>query len=347
MRTSLAVFGFALVVPFARSAEPGPDARPAIEKALPRIEAGLNNYPKHRACFSCHHHAVGVASLTAAKARGFKVDADVVPKAVEFSLKTFRKTEVIAKGQGVGGDSTGVVYVLMMFGAIDRPYDNTTEALVDYLLAKQRKDGTWAIASLGDRPPTMGSLFTNAGLAVAALKRHGPPKDAKGADERQKRIDEAIAKALKWLLANKPTSNEDKVFHLRGLVDAGAEEKHVLAARDGLLKDQLKDGGWAQLPEMKADAYATATALVALRHAGLPATHDAYRKGVGYLMETQRADGAWLVQTRTKPLQVYFDNGDVGGKSQFISFAATNWAVLALLEALPDPKGEHEQAHAK
>jgi hypothetical protein len=32
---------------------------------------------------------------------------------------------------------------------------------------------------------------------------------------------------------------------------------------------------------------------------------------------------------------VFFDNGDPHGKSQFISFAATGWAVLALLETVP------------
>jgi hypothetical protein len=91
---------------------------------------------------------------------------------------------------------------------------------------------------------------------------------------------------------------------------------------------------------MAGDAYATGTALTALRHAGLEPTHAAYRRGVKYLLRTQDGEGGWLVQTRTRPLQVYFDNGDLGGKSQFISFAATNWAVLALLEATPgrDPK---------
>jgi len=53
---------------------------------------------------------------------------------------------------------------------------------------------------------------------------------------------------------------------------------------------------------------------------------------VKYLLRTQREDGAWVVQTRSRPLQAFFDNGDAGGKSQFISFAATNWAILALLE---------------
>jgi N-acyl-D-amino-acid deacylase len=176
-------------------------------------------------------------------------------------------------------------------------------ALVQYLLVKQRKDGAWPIPAFGDRPPTMGSLFTNTGLAMFALKRYSPPKDAPGAEELQERIDKAIAKGRDWLLASKPVSNEDKVFHLRGLVDAGAEVKETKAAREGLLGDQREDGSWAQLPDMSGDAYATGTALAALHHGGLPVTHDAYKKGVKYLLDTQTEDGAWLVTTRSKPLQ--------------------------------------------
>jgi hypothetical protein len=118
------------------------------------------------------------------------------------------------------------------------------------------------------------------------------------------------------------------------LADAGAEAKAMEAAREGLVKEQREDGSWAQLADMAGDAYATATVLVVLRKAGLGTGHEAYRKGMRYLLETQRDDGAWVVQTRTKPLQRFFDNGDAGGKSQFISFAATNWAVLALLETV-------------
>jgi N-acyl-D-amino-acid deacylase len=121
-------------------------------------------------------------------------------------------------------------------------------------------------------------------------------------------------------------------------VDAGVEAKAIEEAREQLLKEQRADGSWAQLEKMDGDAYATATALVVLRKAGLGTDHEAYQKGVKYLLDTQKEDGAWIVQTRTRPLQIYFDNGDAGGKSQFISFAATGWAVLALLETVPVPR---------
>ena len=178
----------------------------AIEKGLKRIEAGITNYPKHRQCFSCHHQAVAVMSMTSARKHGFKVDADLLQKQIDFSLKTFRNKATIAKGQGVGGESTSVVYILQTLATVDRPHDDTAGALVDYLLVRQRKDGTWPLAPSGDRPPTMGSMFTNVGLAMGALKRYGPPPDAEDAEALQERIDAAIAKGRAWLLANQPVS---------------------------------------------------------------------------------------------------------------------------------------------
>lgn len=307
----------------------------AIDKSLERIEAGVKNYPKHRQCFSCHHQAMAILSMTAAQQRGFKVDAELLAKQVTFSLKSFRNKSLIATGKGVGGDSVAIVYALHALAAAKHAPDDTTAAMVNYLLVKQRKDGAWPIPAFGDRRPTMGSLFTNTGLAMLALKKYSPPSTAKDAAELQPKIDAALTKGRDWLLANTPVETEDRVFHLRGLVDAKVEARHIDKARADLLKEQRPDGSWRQLPKLKGDAYATATALAALRHAGLDAKDKAYQKGVRYLLDSQEKEGAWIVQTRSKPLQVFFDNGDAGGKSQFISFAATNWAVLALLEVAP------------
>lgn len=327
-----------LAVQAAAADVPEPTVTSAIEKSLERIEAGVKNYPKQRQCFSCHHQAMAIMSMTAAQQRGFKVDAELLAKQVSFSLKSFRNKEQIAKGKGVGGDSVAIVYALHALAAAKHAPDDTTSAMVQYLLVKQRKEGDWPIPAFGNRPPTMGSLFTNTGLAMLALKKYGPPKDAKDSAELQLKIDAALAKGRSWLLANKPIEIEDRVFHLRGLVDAGVEAKLIEQARADLLSEQRPDGSWRQLPKLKGDAYATATALAGLRHAGLDAKDKAYQKGIRYLLDSQEEKGAWIVQTRSKPLQVFFDNGDAGGKSQFISFAATNWAVLALLEAVPAAK---------
>jgi N-acyl-D-amino-acid deacylase len=326
------VAGFACV-PSVTADDSTKAARTAIEKGLQRIEAGATNYPKHRQCFSCHHQAMAVFSMTAAQQRGFAVDAALLTKQVDFSLRSFRNHARIAAGQGVGGDSTSVVYILNTLATADHPYDETVAALVKYLLVRQRKDGSWSFPA--SRPPTMSSVFTNTGLAVQALKRYGPPKEAPAAAELQQRIDAALARARDWLLSNTPVTTEDKVFHLHGLVYADVAAEPIETARTQLLEEQNEDGSWSQVPDMSGDAYATATVLMALRHAGISLDDASYRRGTEYLLRTQKEDGSWIVQTRSRPIQLFFDNGDAGGKSQFISFAATGWAVMALLEGFP------------
>ena len=74
-------------------------------------------------------------------------------------------------------------------------------------------------------------------------------------------------------------------------------------ARDVLLKEQRTDGSWSQLPDRDGDAYATGAVLMALRRAGVEPGTAPYRKGVDYLVNTQRTDGAWIVETRSRPIQ--------------------------------------------
>ena len=66
------------------------------------------------------------------------------------------------------------------------------------------------------------------------------------------------------------------------------------------------------------------------------ADDPAYQSGVRYLLRAQLPDGSWHVSTRAHPVQVFFDNGDPHGRSQFISFTATSLAAMALMESLPD-----------
>jgi len=211
--------------------------------------------------------------------------------------------------------------------------DDVTRALIEYLLVRQKADGSWP--ALANRPPTEGSPFTNAALALRALRHYGQMGDAKVVEDQRRRVEAAFAKGKDWLSKSKPATHEDRVFHLRALIHAEVPAAEIEAVRDALLKDQRDDGSWAQLPELAGDAYATGTALMALRVAGLPADSPTYQKAVKYLLATQKEDGSWIVQTRSRPVQVFFDNGDPGGKSQFISFAATNWALLAILETVP------------
>jgi N-acyl-D-amino-acid deacylase len=314
---------------------PAAPVQPAVEKGLGRLEKGAANYVKNRQCFSCHHQTPMVAAFQSARKRGFTVDADALQAQVDFTEDSFKeKLDEIAKGKWVPGGNTHAAYALFTLEIGGRDADETTAALVQFLLARQKADGSWP--AVANRPPIEGSAFTNAALALRALKYYGPGKDAKEADDLRKRVDAAYEKGREWLLRAKSSTTEDKASRLRGLAWAGADREDVDAARDLLLKEQHDDGGWAQLAELDSDAYATGIVLTALRQAGMKPDDKVYQKGVQYLLKTQAEDGAWVVQTRSRPVQTFFDNGDAGGKSQFISFAATGWAVLALLETQPE-----------
>lgn len=301
------------------------DLRRAVDKGLHRLQQGAANYVKNATCFSCHHQYHALTVLPLARQRGFTVDDKRLPEQVEFTLETFRPhEEQIRLGRSIPGGNTMAVYALLALENASHKADDVTTMLVEYLLVRQKPDGSWP--ALMRRPPSEGSTFTNNALVLRALKKWAKPDD---------RVRAALERGKMWLLKNQAEDTEDRAFLLRGLIAAEADLKKVEDVRTSLLKVQADDGSWAQLPTLTGDAYATGVVLAALRESGLPGDHPALRKGVRYLVRTQKDDGSWLVTTRSRPVQKWFDNGDPHGKSQFISMAATGWAVQALLTALP------------
>jgi hypothetical protein len=118
------------------------------------------------------------------------------------------------------------------------------------------------------------------------------------------------------------------------------------SAVEDLVRNQRADGGWAQLPGLESDAYATGQALYALRiGGGMSPTHETYRKGVA-ICSDPTSDGTWP-STRSYPVQPYFESGFPHGPDQWISAAATSWATLSLTLALDDPRGTPSLAASK
>jgi squalene cyclase len=200
--------------------------------------------------------------------------------------------------------------------------------VTEYLLRWQKDLDHWKVQTI--RPPTEESLFTVSYAALRGLKTYGT------ADQRE-RIKKRTTQVRDWMLKTPAKDNEDRVFRLWALWAADAPKDAIQSARKELLQTQRSDGGWEQLPGMESDAYATATALVALHQAGGLATSDAaYRRGLQWLLTAQREDGSWHVKTRSKPIQTYYESGYPHGEDQFISITAAGWATTALALALPE-----------
>ena len=85
------------------------------------------------------------------------------------------------------------------------------------------------------------------------------------------------------------------------------EFRHVLETTWRTYHVELENN--RQRDELEPDAYATGISLYALRAAGVPATNEAYMKGITFLRKSQYQDGSWLVKTRSYPTQPYFESG--------------------------------------
>ncbi len=146
----------------------------------------------------------------------------------------------------------------------------------------------------------------------------------------------------------KAESTEDAAYQLLGLHWAGEPADKLADLAKALLKQQRKNGGWAQLPKLESDAYATGQALYALsRAARHPTTNRDWQQGLRFLLGTQYDDGSWHVVSRAYPFQPTMHSGFPHGRDSWISAAGTSWAVLAMTEALPPGTTTEKPAIAK
>jgi hypothetical protein len=322
------VLPFLLAAP-ARGADPAPDAvRRAVEKSLPLLLKGAEGHVEQRTCFACHNQAVPMLAFTTARARGFAVRDEDVQKQLDFVAEFLgRHRENFQKGQGTGGQVDSAGYALLTLELGGWKPDATTAAVAEYLLLRDKDRDHWRTVS--NRPPSEASLFTPNYFALRGLKAYGTP-------EQRARIAQRVEAVRAWLLKAPARDTEDRVFRLWALKAVGADDAEVRAAAEALLQTQREDGGWGQLDTMESDAYATGSALVALHEAGGLTTDDeVYRNGLAYLLAGQQEDGSWLVRSRSRPFQTYYESGFPHKKDQFISIAASAWATAALALACP------------
>ena len=306
---------------------PKPDpVRAAATRAIPLLIQGAEGHVEKRSCFACHNQAFPVMALAAAKSRGFAVtDERFTIQAEHIAEFLSQNREKFQKGQGTGGQVDTAGYAMLTLELAGHQPDETTKAVVEYLLKFPGDRDHWRTSS--NRPPSEASEFTPTYLALRALR-------VWATDEQKERAARRVENARGWLLKTKVKDTEDRVFRLLGLAEAKADAKEVAAAAWELMRTQRADGGWAQKDGMASDPYATGSALVALHTAGgLRADHPAYRNGLAFLVKSQEPDGSWLVKSRSVPFQPYYESGFPHAKNQFISITASGWATTALVLA--------------
>jgi ankyrin repeat protein len=301
-------------------------ARRAVAAALPLLQQSERTITRTRNCVTCHQHSLVAMTVGLARKHGFKVD-ETIASEERAHVRKDMGARVRSLLLGTGIDPTLSVHVLVGLAAEDEPASRITDALVHYLVLRQRKDGHWQQENC--RPPDEASDFQFTALAVRGLRTYAP----KG---RSQEIAVRTGQARRWLQSTEPKDTTDRVFQLLGLAWAQAEPESVTKAVTKLVGEQREDGGWAQLPTLASDAYATGLALYALHEGGgIAVDHPAYQRGVEFLLRTQLADGSWFVASRSFPIVEYSKSGFPHGRSQFISAAATCWATMALTLTTP------------
>jgi ankyrin repeat protein len=316
------------------SSVPAQTVRQAITKALPPLQSSTAAFVAKRACVSCHHNILSILMLHLARDRGVDVDSSVLTSVENRTFGALTGPAALdnaIQAATLNDPTPNDSFLLMAAHATGLTPDLTT-AVYALRLARWQRDGHWVTSDF--RPPHSSSIFTATATAVRAIRLYMPP-------ELRAERDACIRRARQWLASTRPASTEDAAFRLMGLVWSEAEAPAIGAARRDLLALQKSAGGWPELPGYPPDAYSTGQALFALREAGVPAEDREWQRGLRFLLSTQAPDGTWRVRTRMlSPASVspeYFSTGFPYQKDEYLSYAGSTWAMMALLSALPPP----------
>jgi hypothetical protein len=216
---------------------------------------------------------------------------------------------------------TATQFAAMAFSFTDDLSGAKTPSLsksVDYLLERQKSTGEVPIDH-NEPPIDQGSIMTTANSAIAfqqAYRESGTDK-----------YHEAAEKAVVWITEAKPETTQDEAFQILALARFGSPERRrvVNGIVERLNKEQNADGGWQEARDSKgSNAFATGQVLYALKAAGVSVDSAEFRRGVDFLLGTQKDTGAWpAVNTHShRPSE----------------FAPTMWAVIGLAGSFRESK---------
>lgn len=309
----------------------------AVRESVRRAIQGLqrssdvflaNGFVKQSGCVSCHHQTVPAWAIGRARTRGIPVDEAALARQLHAQQTAWSKglDAAYEMFEPQPDSPANLGYGLLGLKALGYAPDALTEAMVYYIANSQLEDGSFP--GYDRRPPMEEGQTVGVALAIGALRAY--PQPLPSVD-----VDGVIGRARQWLTKQNPIDPNLTLYRLLGLKWAGAKPSEIAAVADAVLAAQRADGGWAPLPTLPSDAWATAFTLFVLHETGrLAASDSQYRRGTDYLLRTQFSDGSWWVQSRTWPLQPHFDSQYPHGKDQWISAGATAMASVVLLNEI-------------
>jgi mono/diheme cytochrome c family protein len=302
----------------------------ALQTTAARSREAFLRHVSKQDCVSCHQQYLPMAAVGHARNRSIRFDQEAAREQIDSLAKltgpSFEHERMV---QTLFHPEPAHAFGYQLFGLVAEgvPPSAKTDGIAHHLVTIQASDGRW-INNL-PRPPMQSTDVSATALSIHAIKSYGW-------QGRKEEFAASIEHARRWLCKVKAETNEETIFQLLGLHWAGEPPEMLTYLTKSLLQEQRKDGGWAQLPTLESDAYATGEALYALAQVLKdPMADPAWRRGLRFLLETQEEDGTWHVARRAFPFQPTMKSGFPHRRDSWISAAATSWAVLALAYASP------------
>jgi hypothetical protein len=305
--------------------------REAVKKSIPILQVSGNTFidVSKFHCASCHHSSLTSMVVELAKQKGIQVEDSFAVKRINAGVGNL----IFASNPNNVIDFLNVKlflpYVLIGLYAEKYKPDFNTDIGVAFLISEAKPDGSFP-GEYQRVPLEIGQIHTTA-LTIHAIQLYSAPA-------LKPQVDQLVVSTRNWLGKSNASSQQELAYQLLGLQWCGGGDSIKKEVSAKLIKLQRPDGGWAQIPSMKSDAYATGQTLNALYVSGMVSTEDEiYQRALSYLLKTQETNGTWFVQARSYIIQPFFNSRfPPDDENQFISAAATNWATIALLQALPD-----------
>ena len=211
--------------------------------------------------------------------------------------------------------------------------DAITDTIAVHTAAMQRQAGNWHVGDVS-RAPIQESEIARTARGMRTLQLYGPP----GAAGRNSTRASRAPATSSWKRTPRRTTISRCSWSAAHW--AGAPRTKVQALGRGARRDAARGRRMGTERESRQRRLCDRRVAVGAARERHPQAGATRRTGAAckFLLATQWPDGSWYVRSRAPKFQPYFESGFPFDHDQWVSSAATAWAVMALAPAIEKEK---------